>query len=505
MNNDLRKSNAIKNIAVSLLFQVVSISCGLIVPRLILATFGAELYGATSSITNFLSYVTLLEGGIGAVAGAALYKPLADNDLETISAILGEMKRFFRVVGSIFVVYVLLLAAGFKSISHLEAYDWLSSFLLVLVISISTFAQYFIGISYSIIILSAQKTYVVYSITMATIALNALATVILIRLGASLITVKLVTSCIYVARPVLFRRYVRRHYALPPAAGGSNYLEQKWTGLGQHIAYFLHMNTDIAILTLFTDLLTVSVYAVYSLIVTSVQSIAMSFTTGAEALFGNLLSTGEREELDRSFRYYDLLISVTAVFLFSVTAVMVKPFILLYVKDVEGANYDQPLFGLLLTLASALYCLRLPYHALVKAAGHFRQTKFAAYGEAAVNICVSVLAVFRFGLIGVAVGTILAMLFRFVYYILYLARHILYRPAAASWLRLLVNAACFAAVYLAGSRVLARFVIGSYWQWALVSALVALLSLACVLPVNALLYREDFRRFAQAFLHKLRR
>lgn len=66
-----------------------------IVPRLMIGTFGSEAYGATSSITQFLAYITLLEAGIGGVARSALYKPLADNDDYMISAVVCEIKRFF--------------------------------------------------------------------------------------------------------------------------------------------------------------------------------------------------------------------------------------------------------------------------------------------------------------------------------------------------------------------------------------------------------------------------
>ena len=64
---------------------------------------------------------------------------------------------------------------------------------------------------------------------------------------------------------------------------------------------------------------------------------------------------------------------------------------------------------------------------MIIAAGHFKQTKIAAYGEAILNLTVSIILVFNFGLIGVAIGTVIATLFRFVYYAYYLSKNIFYR------------------------------------------------------------------------------
>ena len=112
-----RQRRARLNILTSLLNQAVTMVCGLIIPRLMLTSFGSEAYGATTSIAQFLSYITLLEGGVGGVARAALYKPLVERDSRAISGVVADIRRFFRAIAYVFVVYTLLLAASYKSIS----------------------------------------------------------------------------------------------------------------------------------------------------------------------------------------------------------------------------------------------------------------------------------------------------------------------------------------------------------------------------------------------------
>lgn len=62
--------------------------------------------------------------------------------------------------------------------------------------------------------------------------------------------------------------------------------------------------------------------------------------------------------------------------------------------------------------AYGCYSIRLPYNTMVLAAGHYKETQLSAIIEAVLNIGISVIFVFRFGLYGVAIGTLVAMVYR---------------------------------------------------------------------------------------------
>ena len=503
---DVRSLRAKKNIAASLLCQLTVLLCGMVVPRMMIGAFGSEAYGAVSSITQFLAYVTLLEGGVGGVARAVLYEPLAKGDLKAVSAIMAEVRRFFRIIGRIVGIYVLVLACSFRSISRLEVLDWSTSFLLVAVISISSVGQYFIGISDSILLQAAQKSYITNYLNIGTTVLNALATVVLILRGSGLITVKLVSSLIFFLRPVALWAYARKHYPRQEVPRGKEekYLTQKWTGLGQHLAYFLHTNTDIAVLTLLTNLKTVAVYAVYNMIVSHLQSLAVSFSSGMESLFGDMLARGEYRLLEQRFRRYESVLSVVSVTLFATAAVLLIPFLKLYTAGITDGAYLQPGFGLLLVLTALSYCLRLPYHALVTAAGHFRQTRSAAYGEALLNIGLSVVLVGKFGLCGVAAATLVATWFRFIYYVYYLSRNILRRKPGMFGKRLAVNAAGFGLSCLCGRYVLLAMNTADYFRWAVCGAVLVVLLGALNLGLCLLFFPVDKAEKVPVTLQKVR-
>ena len=75
----------ILNTMASFTNELVTIIMGFVLPRLILVYYGSDVNGLVTSITQFLSFVSLCEMGIGPVIKANLYRPLADNDVYSTS------------------------------------------------------------------------------------------------------------------------------------------------------------------------------------------------------------------------------------------------------------------------------------------------------------------------------------------------------------------------------------------------------------------------------------
>ena len=134
----MRSKKAVFNIVASLATQVVALVCGFIIPKLIIKNYGSDVNGLISSITQFLAYITLLEAGIGPVLKAALYKPIANKDKTTIQNILKSAEKFFRVIATIFVIYIVILALVYPNI--VKEFEFTYTLSLIIIIAISTFS-----------------------------------------------------------------------------------------------------------------------------------------------------------------------------------------------------------------------------------------------------------------------------------------------------------------------------------------------------------------------------
>mgnify|MGYP001094903992 FL=1 len=62
------------NMISSLGLQLITILSGFIIPRQILLVFGSDINGLINSLTQFLNYISLVEGGLGSVLMTAPFK-----------------------------------------------------------------------------------------------------------------------------------------------------------------------------------------------------------------------------------------------------------------------------------------------------------------------------------------------------------------------------------------------------------------------------------------------
>ena len=453
------------NIITTLLNQLVTTICGIIVPRILIGSYGSEVYGISVSISQFLSYITLLESGIGGVARAKLYDPLAKQDYSEISKVYVAIRSFFRYVAAAFLVYSVLLGLVYHDIAHVTVFTRTYVFILVIVISLSTLAKYMGGLANLTLIVANQKQYINNIILVVTTLINTVTIVILTVMKCDLIWVKLGSSLIFITRPLLYFCYVRKHYVLSTSKKEKAVLEQKWTGLGQHIAYFFHTNMDVVLLTLLADVRYVAVYSVYYLVVSSIRAITESFSGGMEAAFGELIAKKQTKRLKTSYQWYSTLISIVTLILFGCTGILIVPFVQLYTQGIIDANYIQPGFALVLVIVEAINCLALPYASLPVAANHLKQTRWGAYGEAFINLLCSCMLIRWNPLLGVAIGTLLATMFRILFYMYYSSKYILCVSAKKVMSKFLVILLCLLIIILIGRFILQFIVIENYLQW----------------------------------------
>lgn len=464
---DQRVHRAKKNVASTLANQLFSTLCGLVIPWVMIDTFGSAAYGATTSIVQFLSYITLFEGGIGRVARGALYKPLADRDDEGVSRVYLAVKRFFSGIGLAFAGYAVALAFVYHDIAEVQIFDREYTFMLVLSIAVGKFAEYMGGISKVTLFNADQRQYVVNAVYIVTNVLNAGLVVLLCRCGADILWVKLVSSLVFVLRPVIYSVYLKRHYRIQKK-GTRAVLPNKFTGLAQHTAYVIQNNTDVLILTVLADLRSVAVYSVYHLIIFSMRNVVTSFTGGMEALLGDMAAKGEQEALHRTYRSYKLILTIITVALFGATAVLILPFVSLYTAGVTDADYIRPVFGLLLVMSEALNCLVLPCFNLTIAANKLKESQIGAFGEAAVNVVVSLVMVIVWDpLLGVAFGTLASTVFKCLYYTVFAGKHILKIHPLRMVLKMVATALVLVEISVGGVWLMETVTVPNYLVWAL--------------------------------------
>lgn len=497
----MRKKRLFYNTFSSLIFQVTTIICGFILPRIILNAFGSNVNGLVNSITQFLGIISFLELGVGAVVQSALYKPLIEKKQDDVSKIIASANKFFRRIAQILLVYVITLIF-FYPIFVSEDYGFAYIATLIVAISISSFAQYYFGIVNRLLLIADQRGYIQYNAQTIAVIGNTVVCYILIVLGCSIQVVKLTTSLIYLLQPFFIHLYVRKYYKINTKIKyDEEPIPQKWNGIAQHVAAVILDGTDTVVLTIFSTLADVSIYSVYYLVVKGVKQLFMSMTNGITSLIGELWARQELSELRKTFGWTEWIIHTGTIFVFGVTAVLIVPFIKVYTLGIHDADYNQPLFATLIVSANAVHCLRLPYNIIILAAGHYKQTQNNYIIATALNIMISILAVKRWGLVGVAIGTLIAMSYQTMWMAWYDSKNIIEWPLMNFFKQIAIDSITVLICSIVSSLFPMHSV--SYLGWIINAIEVSVTWLLIMVIINSIFYRDKMFRLINIFKTRL--
>lgn len=496
----MRNKQAAKNMLANIFLQVIIFLSGIILPRFFLQEYGSSVNGMVTSINQFLVYLGLAEAGVGTASVVALYGPLAREDQAEVNSILSASRRFYNRSGYLFGA----LVAGFAFVYPYLITGQLDAGLvrmMVLVLASSTLVDYFLLGKYKVLLTANQQGYVVAYVQAIGTALNMAVSILLISLHMPVLFVKVIATVIYILRFFFVRAYVHKNYketdfhAVPKMDG----LNQRSAALLHQIVGVIVNNTDVVLLTVCLgsrSLIEVSVYGIYNMVVYAVNLMMTSFSNGLTAGFGEVISKKETDVLKRSFSNFEYLYMMVLFWVFACMMVLLIPFVMVYTADVSDADYIRPLSAVFFTLLILLQNIRIPGLTIICAAGHFKETRRQAILEAVINIVVSLIFVWNYGINGVLFGTLCSYGYRSLDVILYNRKYFVSGTGKATFRRVLRNLIVSGAAIAIGFQFVPQQM-ESFLQWVIYAAGIAAITGVLLIIVNYLCERQEFRDMLQ--------
>ena len=136
----------------------------------------------------------------------------------------------------------------------------------------------------------------------------------------------------------------------------------------------------------------------------------------------------------------------------------------------------------------------------MEAAGHFKQTRLGAFGEAFVNMAASVALINPMGLCGVAIGTVLGTLTRFIYYVVYLTKNIICRSLKLFFKRFILNVITYVFITLTGMIYVMKLSVPNYFTWFVLGLAVIVIAALISIIINFIFYRQDTKKALKILL-----
>ena len=481
----MKKSKLYKNIITGFGGQLLAIILGLIVPRLFITSYGSDVNGLLSTISQVFSYLGLLEAGIGQAARNLLYKPFQEKDKNGISEIASMAQAYFRKFTILYGLGVVLLAILMPFLVKSNV----SSISITLIVAFEGMAGvisfYFIEIP-SIVFAVDGKSYVNNEIGLMNRIVGYVVRIVMASLGLNIILLQFVFFLVTVAKVVFYQAYFRKHYYWIKftKTGKGIKLKDRNSYIVTEICWTIFSSTDMIVLSTFISTQMSSVYGVYNMIFANISLLLNSVYNSVTYLLGQTY----HESKEKYIKLHDIFNSV---FFGLMTALMMVchfltiPFVSIYTKGVIDVNYIYESLPMMFCLVQLLSWSRYVSGNLIGVAGRVRKAVWVNILEAAINLVCSIFFVQKFGIVGVLFATVMALPVKLIY-CNYVSDTIILNRSCWNTIKILVTnfLLYFAAVYF---QTFIHIEINSYLSFAVYGIGLSILFIALVMVINALI------------------
>lgn len=501
-----RTEKFLKNTLATGLLQIITMIAGFIIPKIMLVYFGSEINGIVTSITQFISYLTLLEAGLSGATVFSLYKPIAAGDHYAVNRVLVAAKNLYYRTGHIFSCMVVLCAAVYPFFIHTSKLDGGELFCLFCILGVNGVLEFYTLAKYRALLTADQKTYVISLASIVQVVMNVAIVAGLSYEGCSIVAVRGAAVLAIFVRTYILWTYCRRHYkfldfSVPPNNGA---MKQRWDALYLQVLGAIHQGAPILIATFLLTLFDVSIYAIYNLVILGLNALLGIFMTGLTAGFGDLIARGERDAFHKAFREFEFLYNITITVIYSTMMFVYLPFIAVYTRG-SDISYIYPVFAFLMTLNGYAYNLKNPFGMLVISAGKYKETRMATSIQGAIELFGGILLSLVWGLNGLVLGCILSNLYRDIEFLFFAPEHLTQVPAGHTIKLWLVNTVIFSVSAMMAFQIPGA-AIDTFGDWVLYAAGVCAVCAVTVLILNAVFFpklaKDSLERFQRIFIRR---
>lgn len=358
MKDESRTAKSLKNAQVSMFYYVIQLILGFWSRKVFLDYLGVDILGLDTTASNLFGFLNLAELGVGMAVTYFLYKPLNNNDYDTINKIVALQGWLYRRVALVIIIGALILMAFFPYIFAGMKLPLWYAYATFSVMLFGSMLGYFINYK-SIVLNTDQKGYKVTRTTQGFGALIKILQIILLPIVASPFIFYLSTTIISTVFGCLWLNYViKKEYPWLNTNGynGKALLAEFPDVLKKTKQLFIHRITGTILFQIsplliyaFSSLSVVGYLGNYTTIISKFDIVIAMVFSSIGAAIGSLIATGDRPKIVRVFwELYDSRFCIVAISLSSIFF-LAHPFISLWI----GEQYVMGRFILSLLLVDA--------------------------------------------------------------------------------------------------------------------------------------------------------
>ncbi len=399
-----------KNIFWGYVSQITSLVIKFVSRTVFIYTLGETYLGVNGLFTSLLGILSFTELGIGTAMNFSLYEPIAKDDKEKIKSLMRFYKQAYRCIAAIIMVLGMALIP-FLSYLVKDPGNIGNIYVYYVLYLIDTASSYLVTYKYSLPN-AEQKSYIMSNVNMIWSFTTTLAQIVILLLTHNFLFYLVTSIGVGIISKLFNAVYLNKKYPMlsEPAQKLTN--DELKPIKNNVLALVIHKlgdvcvnQTDNILISAFVSLSVVGYISNYNLVITSVGAFVSIIFSSAVASFGNLIASGTTEHQYKIFRIYRFV----GFWLYAMCSIcfyiLLTPFITIWAGK-EWIVSELAVFLICLEY----YCKghRVCVNHFKTAAGVFSQDKWVAFGQALINLVVSILMVKLIGLPGIYIGTVVS-------------------------------------------------------------------------------------------------
>ena len=393
-----------KEVIVNLILTILISMIGFFQNKYFIQYMGIETLGIMKLFNQLLQYLNMVEMGIGSASAFALYKPLAKKDYKQVSIILSTIKSFYNRVALVIFLLGVLVIPTLQFFIKLEKFDkiiyiyWI--FYLLNTISIYLFIKY-------IILFTANQEFILvrYIQSFSKLTFQVIQVICIINFKSFLLYIILLILDNLIQYIFLKLHYKRKYKYLCETKERYQGLTRDIKNLFWHkVAGLVVFNTDLILISKFTSIEIVGIYASYQMVLQIILTLVGVVTSVIRPKLGKFISINSRKSVYKLFREINVVFVYLGVFFSYCTYILINSFIGNWI----GKEYILENFtSLLIVINLFILIFRGILENFKEASGFFDDIQSPIL-EAIINLIFSLWLGKRYGLNGIITGTIIS-------------------------------------------------------------------------------------------------
>ncbi|WP_295363450.1 hypothetical protein [uncultured Succinivibrio sp.] len=408
-----RTKNSFRNIIWGYVHKIISLVLPFIIRTILIYNLGADFLGLNSLFTSIIVVFSLAELGFSSAIIYNMYKPVAENDTETICALLSFYKSTYRYIGIVILIIGLLTLPFLPHLIKTDCPTNINIYLIYFLFLFNSVISYFL-FSYKNCLFSVyQREDIISKVDIITKSLLFLLQLLFLTALKNyyLFVAAMIISTITAN---LITGYLSSQFFPNYSCKGKinnktkNVIKRNVIGLSIGKLCLISRNTfDNIFVSFFLGLNVVAIYSNYFYVMNAVCSLLLVLMSSITAGIGNSMVVNTQKKNYEDFRkitfMYSWISSWSVVCLFC----LYQPFMTLWVgKDMLLPMVDVALFCVYfysLTIGD----VRSRYSS---AAGLFWESKNYIVAESLLNIVLNYILGKYFGITGIIIASWISLL-----------------------------------------------------------------------------------------------